>query len=1025
MIPVKLIEDFAPRLTFLDEFASRCPITPNFFPSTPSSARWDSDSLICNCAYCCEEECTHDNPSSRMSILALKGRCLAMCLYSNSVVLESKKKSFFFWNAWVSKSEHSRLLRKAKLVAAKRRHSALCSSTFRALLSVTSVLRNLRLKDRMLVNRSRSILCSRVIQDWRHFSMNSRVNGDVKECKQDPRKNQNSPLQLSTCISKSHLKKFRMGASALRSMPMKFLLMYGASLSRILRTWAEFSWQHRFEISSRIRYQQRSLLNCVMRAWIYAYNELETVIFMHKIRGVEDLKIAAFSHWRDVYREGWKQLVYDLFEKNPELQLDDKASLPRSCQAESMPEMFERSLITLGQMQFRITRKALDSWKEELNRIFSIKMMINNSRGKHAKQVLDVWYKAMEVLSEKRKAALKMVNSVQHLSSVWRRWRASVSALFTSLRKEKWTKQAQGRLDMLVRVQFRKWRSKAILSHFYSQRAMPYGVISLLKRSHDRIQHAFFHGWLFCTMEIQTLMIQSSQASINIGKALVRRDSRIFHLAFQKLRHNAVETVLRRKMEWKLACKVAMIKMRFAVVTWSQHHFRSKICQHISSKILKVHENRIHSRTLNSWCLSVLNLRKIQNTLLAQSLKGKAKILTKFFSGWVSGGNRQLLVLRKTLSAITARHRACIIKCIGKIREYTHRCKRRKRIISRTEEHRRRKCVVQTFQIFFEHSKIRTECLVWIHQRMKKKLTLMSALLQWQFRTSSSLATIEANAQKHKFHLQVGVRGAAQKNYNTRAQSFQAWKRTTHKHRKLSATQKFQIHKQNRRGLLRFFKAWQLIGRVSSSIRWSSCTLEIRGQFRLKNQTFIEWRRWVSKSCNTKVFIGQTHAMISHRISCRAWITWILQTSASAEIFHRADVLYSQKKQAVVFRAWILWMMHTNSAVEAREQVKALNIKQMIVPKDQLQLESENADEKYFPDVYADIFSESFITVKVASQPDDVSVAHKCKLLDNISQRQRRRLLTTAVVEWHNFALVRASCPPLPKTSSSTFIVSC
>jgi hypothetical protein len=1024
MIPVKLVEDFAPRLTFLDEFASRCPITPNFFPSTPTSARWESDSLCCNCAYCCQDECTQEHPSSNMSILALKGRCLAMCLYSNSVVLESKKRSFFFWNAWVGKSEHSRLLRKAKLVATKRRYSALRSTTFRALLSVTSVLRNQRQKGRMMEKRSYLFLTTRIVQVWRDFiTTKSRViddlDGSVKECKQDPHKNQDSPRQLSSCISKYHLKKFRIGAGTLKSIPMKILLMYGASLSRILRAWAEFSWQHRFEISTRVQSQQRSFLNCFMRAWIDAHNQRETVIFTQQIRRLKDLKFAVISQWRYVCKEGWKSLVYDLFEQNPLLQLDDEYSLPM---AESIPDMFERSLITLGQTQFRITKKALDSWKEELNRIFSIKMMINNARGKQARKVLDVWHKFVKSRSEKRQVVPLMAYSAQNLRFAWRKWRTSVSDDFTVLNGKQLAKQAQKRLDKLQRAQFRKWKSKVILSHFYSQRAMPYGVFSLLKRSHDRIQHEFFHSWLFCMLEVQNIMFQSSQTSMNILKSLARQDWKILLRAFQTLRSNAAVTVRRRNMEWKLKQRVAMIRIRFAVFVWSQHRVRSKSYQQISFKILKVHEVGIYTRTLNSWFLSVLNCREIKIVILKRTMTSRKVLVTICFSAWMSRNKKKSLLVRKMSKLIVCGRRALILKCIGNFQEHTFLTKKTKQLQDRIKALGRRNLLVQTFRVIFQQSKIRTTYLVWTHERLKNKLTLLSLLVQWQFFTSRSLAIIEDKARKYHYHPHLFVR-SAQIDYDTRARNFEIWSRATQKHRKLSAADKFQMIKQRNRILLHFLKVWQVMWLFSLRFRGAFYNLEGQIQFRLRNQIIIKWRKWVLKSHNIKLFISQRTAMVSHRISCRAWITWILKTTASAEIFHHADVLCSQKQQAAVFHAWISWMMHTYSAVEAREQLKeALNKKQMIVPI------TKRADEKYLQPttlVHPGSALETFISLSGSAQVDDFNATHRCMLLDNLSQRQMRQLLTRSMVEWHSVASARSSCQPLPRKSSSSFIVSC
>jgi hypothetical protein len=1032
MIPVKLVEDLAPRLTFLDEFVSRCPITTNFFPSTPTSARWgESDCLLCDCQYCCQDECTHENPSTRMSILALKGRCLAMCLYSNSIVLESKKKSFFFWNAWVSKSEHSRHLRKAKVVAAKKRFLTLCSTSFRAWHSVTSMLRNLRNKKMILAGKSKSALRSRVMQAWRNTSLKSIVDDDliegVKACKRDSRKTQHSPRQLSACIIKSQSRKFRIGTSALKSMPMKFLLMYGASLSRIVRTWAEFSWQQRLEILNRVRCQHRYYLTCVMRSWIDAYKNVETKIFVQQFRGAKDLKIDVFNRWRDACREGWKQVVFDLFEQRPDLDTEDKSYLP-SVHDESMPDMFKQNLIALGQMQFRITRKALDSWKEELNRIFSIKMMINNSRRKQARQVLDLWYQATGILSEERDAALKMVNPVKQLGFVLRKWRASVSVCFTALDKRKWSMQAQSRLDRLVRTQFRKWRNKVLLSHFYSQRDMPYGVLSLLKRSNDRSQQAAFHGWLHSTWEMKTVIFQSRQASINKGEGIARRDTRILQLAIKKMRHIVVEITRRNSMKRKLAFKIAFKRIRSAVIAWSDHCFASKIFQHISSKISKVHDVGVYSRTLNSWYISVLNIRKLQNIILAQRKKGRTLLLTKFFSEWLLRERKKSLVMRRMSMIINARHLAIVGKYMKKFRVYTYLTHEQLQLKNRTEIRRRRKRLIQTFQIFFEHSKMRTECsLVWVHQRMRNKLTLLSILLRWQFCADSSLATLECIARKYHFRPRLYAQCSAQKHRDTRACTFEAWEMTTLKHSKLLAIEKSQVHKLQRRKMLHVLRAWLAIWLDTSNFRGTSCALVVRCQFRQKNQTIKEWRKVVAKSRRTKNFIRQTTAMISHRVSCRAWITWILKTSSSAEVFHHADVLYYQKQRAVVFRVWISWMMHTNSAVAAREQLKALNAKQMIVPKAQPLRENNSVDAKVLPSAtgiaFAESALESFVKLSGSANPDDD--AQKCKLLDTISQRQSHRLLTTAVVEWHNVASVRASSPRMPRIKSSSFIVSC
>ncbi len=508
----------------------------------------------------------------------------------------------------------------------------------------------------------------------------------------------------------------------------------------------------------------------------------------------------------------------------------------------------------------------------------------------------------------------------------------------------------------------------------------------------------------------------------------MQRDSRILLLAFQNLRRRAIETVRRRNMEWKLAHKVARRIIRFAVFIWSKRHFRLKSYRRISFKISTVHETGIYTRTLNSWFLLMLNLRKVHSIVLACRRAGRTVLLNKFFSAWMSRKTNTSRLVRKISMVITSGCRALLIKYICRFHEYANLAIKEKRIQDRLDARSRRKRLVHTFQIFSQHSKIRTNYVICIHQQLKNKLTLLSLLFQWQFCASRSLAALEMNARKYCFHPFSFIRGAGQNHNYSRTQSFEAWARTTHKRRKLSAADKCQINKHRRRILIRSVKVWQSVWLFSSGFRGAESTFDTRRHFRLRNQTIIKWRKWVSKASSIRTFISQTKAMISHRISCRAWITWILKTSASAEIFHHSDVLYSQRQQAAVFRIWISWMMLTNLAMEAREQLKALNKKQMIVPK-KIKIASTSVVENYLQPTSVIAHPGSALVPIIAhsrlAQADDVSMAQRCKRLGTFSQRQSRRLLTIAVVEWHNIASVRPSRPPLPRSSSSSFIVSC
>ena len=274
MIPEKLVEDFAPRLTFLDEFA--CRSQPTFFPcpiQSPGQKSWESFTTLNRNDDFFEEEYSSNFPSNRMSILALKSRCLAMCLYSNSIVLESKKKSFSIWNAWARSSEKSRWLRSAELVLIKKQCKALLHSVMRAWNSFNLHLKNLWSTWRMLGKKSTIIAFTDVFNAWCNQARFSRSHDSSLTTSSSQHTIVSSPnqeLQISRHVNK-YTKQARTKFNLVKSMSLKAILLYGALLARIIGTWAAFSKLQLHKIILHMKRRASSVLTLVLRLWTASF----------------------------------------------------------------------------------------------------------------------------------------------------------------------------------------------------------------------------------------------------------------------------------------------------------------------------------------------------------------------------------------------------------------------------------------------------------------------------------------------------------------------------------------------------------------------------------------------------------------------------------------------------------------------------------------------------------------------------------------------------------------------------------
>ena len=469
MIPVKLIEDVAPRLTFLDEFATRCPV-PNYFPSTPSSlSRGGADSPLSEEGYHEIDSIATDSPPYRMSMLALKGRCLAVCLYSNSILQESKKRSFSTWNAWVRRSEYSRRIRQSVLIVLKKKWKSSLQVAVRCWQIFTSAAVGLRHKRRSLARRSMMNLYTRIFAVWRKetstFDMDS---SDQKICcnEDSVQPDRNEHLRRAKILGTNSQQKSN---RRFTKMPLKYILKYGATLSRIVRVWAEFAQRQRVDIYNQLRCQNLGVLYYAVCRWAFKIHQAKTIVWVHRVRATKIFKKWILSEWRGllpnwIVPKGCSHPVSSTFNALGAYQRQPNVAVI------FVSNSYESGLMRLGQRKNRTMQRALDSWLRSLDLLHSIKLAARQARASLARCCVRAWSSLVE--------------------TCWSH-RVFITARTTGRREDLLACAA----DRLLRAAVAKWRRRCELAHLLCMSSPPHGAAAALARAQERALRAALDIW--------------------------------------------------------------------------------------------------------------------------------------------------------------------------------------------------------------------------------------------------------------------------------------------------------------------------------------------------------------------------------------------------------------------------------------------------------------------------------------------------------------------------------------------------
>ena len=411
MIPERLIEDLAPRLSFLDDFASRSFIFSPAFLSSPiqtnNSAESDSNKFTAGC----EDEFPESFPSNTMSILALKGRCLAMCMYSTSMIIEGKKKSFSVWNAWVRSSENTRKIRSAELIFNRTRLIRYLCCVFRGWITTVTHFRNRREKINSLRIKSSNISIRNHFEAWgdKTYSIvickssnSEKANKKLKPCP-------NSILHAIRYKTRSSLQVFSNGV------PLVSLMIYGANLARIIRKWSEFSRDQIDVVEHQILSLKVAHLSQIMKSWTTWHCESQIKKKWFRNRSVKFLLSSIFMSWKS----GIFCLHQNRFEACSEAVMHDSVCPPSYYEPKQKSiknaglktakhatghgsdrvsrdhEFFEQSCLQLGHVQFRVLKAAIDDWKLAVSQsqvpVEQICFYLGNSFHRVSRGAMDKW----------------------------------------------------------------------------------------------------------------------------------------------------------------------------------------------------------------------------------------------------------------------------------------------------------------------------------------------------------------------------------------------------------------------------------------------------------------------------------------------------------------------------------------------------------------------------------------------------------------------------------------------------------
>ena len=540
MIPVKLIEDVAPRLTFLDEFATRCPV-PNYFPSTPSS-RGGADSPLSEEGYHEIDSIATDSPPYRMSMLALKGRCLAVCLYSNSILQESKKKSFSTWNAWVRRSEYSRRIRQSVLIVLKKKWKSSLQVAVRCWQIFTSAAVGLRHKRRSLARRSMMNLYTRIFAVWRKetstFDMDS---SDQKICcnEDSVQPDRNEHLRRAKILGTNSQQKSN---RRFTKMPLKYILKYGATLSRIVRVWAEFAQRQRVDIYNQLRCQNLGVLYYAVCRWAFKIHQAKTIVWVHRVRATKIFKKWILSEWRGllpnwIVPKGCSHPVSSTFNALGAYQRQPNVAVI------FVSNSYESGLMRLGQRKNRTMQRALDSWLRSLDLLHSIKLAARQARASLARCCVRAWSSLVE--------------------TCWSH-RVFITARTTGRREDLLACAADRRLRAAVA----KWRRRCELAHLLCTSSPPHRAAAALSSAQERALRAALDAWSGARGEASAAVQRTRHTGRLAHHALERYCGWLLARVLRRLRQRAVAAARRTRVGRRLARMWGRLMGRSALARW-------------------------------------------------------------------------------------------------------------------------------------------------------------------------------------------------------------------------------------------------------------------------------------------------------------------------------------------------------------------------------------------------------------------------------------------------------------------------